>query len=180
MHVNILLFGVSCVGKTTIGTLLAERLGYDFFDLDEETKRFYGMTLEEFVHTGTLRDRDEMRGDLIERILDLDGNKVVAVTPMSFAVFFAPFLEREDVTAIVLEDTPEHIFGRIVFSDEDDVVYKDDEFKNAHREAYLQDIAEDIAVYNWNSFGAIENKFNVNGDKPDVAVDRLIKAYHWN
>ena len=87
MHVNILLFGVSCVGKTTIGTLLAERLGYDFFDLDEETKRFYGMTLEEFVHTGTLRDRDEMRGDLIERILDLDGNKVVAVTPMSFAVF---------------------------------------------------------------------------------------------
>ena len=33
---NILLLGVSCVGKTTIGTCLAENLGYKFFDLDRE------------------------------------------------------------------------------------------------------------------------------------------------
>jgi shikimate kinase len=31
---KIFLVGVSCVGKTTIGKRLAERLGYDFFDLD--------------------------------------------------------------------------------------------------------------------------------------------------
>jgi len=37
-----LLVGVSCVGKTTIGRLLARRLGCPFFDLDEEIERHFG------------------------------------------------------------------------------------------------------------------------------------------
>ena len=46
---NILLFGISNVGKTTIGRIIAEKLGYDFYDLDEEIKKRYEMTLQEFV-----------------------------------------------------------------------------------------------------------------------------------
>jgi len=30
--------GMACVGKTTIGRMLAERLGYTFFDLEEKGK----------------------------------------------------------------------------------------------------------------------------------------------
>ena len=52
---KILLFGVSNVGKSTVGKLLAERLGFDFFDLDEEIKRRMEMSLEEFVNTENLR-----------------------------------------------------------------------------------------------------------------------------
>ena len=48
---KILLFGISNVGKTTIGTMLAKQLGYSFYDLDEEVKKEFKMTLEEFVHT---------------------------------------------------------------------------------------------------------------------------------
>ena len=33
---KVLLVGVSCVGKTTIGRMLADRLGCPFLDLDEE------------------------------------------------------------------------------------------------------------------------------------------------
>ncbi|MFV0341973.1 MAG: shikimate kinase, partial [Anaerocolumna sp.] len=36
---KILLFGVSNVGKSITGELLAHRLGYDFYDLDEEIKK---------------------------------------------------------------------------------------------------------------------------------------------
>lgn len=36
---KILLFGISNVGKTTIGTMLAKQLGYSFYDLDEEVKK---------------------------------------------------------------------------------------------------------------------------------------------
>ena len=36
---KILLFGVSNVGKTTIGTMLAKQLGYSYYDLDEEYVR---------------------------------------------------------------------------------------------------------------------------------------------
>ena len=43
---KILLVGVACVGKTTIGERLAERLDYPFFDLDEEVEKFYGTSIE--------------------------------------------------------------------------------------------------------------------------------------
>ena len=45
----ILLFGVSNVGKTTTGRLLADQLNAKFYDLDEEIKTAYGMTLEMFT-----------------------------------------------------------------------------------------------------------------------------------
>ncbi len=48
---KILLFGVSNVGKSTVGRLPAERLGFGFADLDEEIKKHLEMSLEEFVHT---------------------------------------------------------------------------------------------------------------------------------
>jgi shikimate kinase len=53
---NILLFGVSNVGKTCTGKALADRLGFEFYDLDEEVMKHYSMSLEKFVKTGTLRE----------------------------------------------------------------------------------------------------------------------------
>lgn len=44
----ILLFGISNVGKTTVGELLSKKMKYTFFDLDEEIKKYYNTTLEEF------------------------------------------------------------------------------------------------------------------------------------
>ncbi len=38
-NTTILIFGVSNVGKTTAGALLAEKLGVPFFDLDAEVKK---------------------------------------------------------------------------------------------------------------------------------------------
>ena len=43
---KIFLVGVACVGKTTIGRRLAARLGYSFYDLDEEVERFYSAPIE--------------------------------------------------------------------------------------------------------------------------------------
>lgn len=62
---KILLFGVSNVGKTTIGKLLSGRIGFDYFDLDDEVKSRLGMTLEQFVNTADLRWRDQKRGNII-------------------------------------------------------------------------------------------------------------------
>ena len=38
---RVLLVGVGCVGKTTIGAILARRLGVRFLDLDAESERHY-------------------------------------------------------------------------------------------------------------------------------------------
>ena len=66
---KILLFGVSNVGKSTIGKQLAKKIGFLFYDLDNEVKSRLGMTLEEFVHTSDLRWRDQKRGSIIKKIL---------------------------------------------------------------------------------------------------------------
>jgi shikimate kinase len=44
--VRIYLTGVACVGKTAVGSHLAELLSYSFFDLDEEVERHFGTSLE--------------------------------------------------------------------------------------------------------------------------------------
>ncbi len=81
---DIYLFGVSNVGKSTIGKLLAEKLGYSYYDLDDEVRKYYGITLEQFVNTGNLFFRDARRTEVMKKIAGLKNDKVVAVTPMTY------------------------------------------------------------------------------------------------
>ncbi len=62
-----MLFGVSCMGKSTVGKLVAESLAWRFYNLDEEVKRRRGTTLEEFVKTGSLGERDNYRAEVINQ-----------------------------------------------------------------------------------------------------------------
>ena len=144
---NILLFGVTNVGKTTIGRILAKELQYNFYDLDEVIQKKFSVTQEKFVKTGTLEQRDEIRGKIIGEILQAETTSVIAITPMSFSQYFKDFLNLDNVLAIELIDSAENLFDRLVFSDENDVIYKD-----------------------------IKNKFNVNAMPPDKATSKLIKS----
>ncbi|MEM1013205.1 MAG: shikimate kinase [Planctomycetota bacterium] len=59
---NLALVGMPGCGKTTVGRLLAERLGWSFFDLDHEIERQAGMTLQainEAEGFAGLRKREE-------------------------------------------------------------------------------------------------------------------------
>lgn len=173
---KILIFGVSNVGKTTIGSILAVNLGYDFFDLDEEVKRYYHTTLEDFVNGETLEIRDQKRGVVLDELMKNENDKVIAITPISYPVNFNHHLCRNDVLAIELRDTAGNIFDRLVFSDENDNVYKDDDYKNAHKEHYIEEICEDISWYG-KTYVNVKNKFDVNNELPDVVVKRLMKEF---
>ena len=48
---------------------------------------------------------------------------------------------------IELYDTPENIFSRLVFSDENDEIYTDDNYKNANKDYYMKDIQADLGWY---------------------------------
>ena len=176
---KILLFGVSNVGKTTIGELLAERLGYKFYDLDEEVKCRLRMTIDEFVNTNDLRWKDQKRGSIIKKIIQLEEDLVFAITPISYTDNFSTRIVRDDILAIELYDTAENIFSRLIFSDEHDTVYKDDDYKNEHRDYYLRTIQEDLDWYGkiYEEMG-IRNRMLINNDAPEKVVDRIISEYN--
>ena len=173
---NILLFGVSNVGKTTTGQIMADILETEFYDVDEEIKKKYNTTLEEFVKTGTLEERDEKRGRVLRALLKKEANKVIAVTPMSYPEYFEKYTRRSDVIAIELRDTVENIFDRLVFSDENDVIYTHDEYKNARKNHYMREIAEDLIWYG-GVYRNIMNKYDINNEEPNIVAKALIRTF---
>ena len=176
---KILIFGVSNVGKTTVGRLLANRLGYSFYDLDDEVKKEYQMTLEEFVHTENLHWRDQKRGRVIKKILARNENMVFAITPISYPDNFKSRIKNADVLAVELIDTAENIFDRLIFSDENDNLYEDNDYKELHRDYFLSDIQEDIEWYGtvYSQIG-ITNRFKIQNESPEQVVERMILEYN--
>ena len=103
---------------------------------------------------------------------------VFAIALISYINIFRTRILAEDIILIELYDTPENIFSRLVFSDENDTVYTDDAYKEAHKEYYLKDIRADLDWYGkiYAAIG-IRNCVFVNNDSPEKAADRIISEY---
>lgn len=171
----ILLFGLTNVGKTVTGKKLAEKLEYSFYDLDEEIKKMYEITLEEFMHIYPYQhERYKIKGNILKTLIEKHpNNTVIAVSPIYYARNFNCLIDLEHVIAIELQDSKEHIFERLVFSDENDNLYWDDEYKQKHKNYYLKDIHEDI-VYSREVYKNIQNKYFINNKPVDEVADELI------
>ena len=149
---------------------------YSFYDLDEGVKKEFQMTLEEFVHIENLRWRDQKRGQIIKKILSKEENMVFVISPISYTDNFGKRITEDNILSIELVDTPANIFDRLVFSDTDDTIYKDDDYKNQCRDYYMSDIKADLEWYgNVYSKIGVKNRFEINNDSPKTAVKRLIK-----
>lgn len=179
MKTKIILFGVSNVGKTTIGKVLADKLGYHFYDTDHEVTTRLELTIEEFIKSRSHVKRDEMRRSIIDDILMRDEDLVMAVTPLTYTGNLDTELDAPGIVPIELYDTPYHIFQRLVFSDENDNIYTDDKYKNAHRTHYMRVIGEDLKYYGAinASLGAV--RFNINNDSPEKAAERIIEEFSF-
>ena len=171
----IMLFGVTNVGKTVTGEKLAKKMNYAFLDMDEEIKKRFRTTLEKFMQEHPFSyERGQIKGKLLKDLLkEYKDNIVIAVSPIYYARFFNSLINLENVIAIELQDSEEHIFERLVFSDENDNVYKDGEYKEEHKEYYINDIHEDI-VYLRNVFKKIKNKYFINNRSVDQVVAELM------
>ena len=136
------------------------------------------MTLEEFVHIENLRWRDQKRGQIIKKILSKEENMVFVISPISYTDNFGKRITEDNILSIELVDTPANIFDRLVFSDADDTIYKDDDYKNQCRDYYMSDIKADLEWYgNVYSKIGVKNRFEINNDSPKTAVKRLIEEY---
>ncbi len=92
---------------------------------------------------------------------------------MLFLIWFSSLLDMEQVIAVELQDTEEHIFERLVFSDGNDIVYQDDEYKNAHKDYYIRDIHQAIVYVR--RIKKIQRKYFVDNKSIDQAAEELLE-----
>ncbi len=174
VNMIIMLFGVSNVGKTSAGKKLAEKLNYIFIDLDEEIKKRFNATLEKFIKDNPYTyERSKIKGKILKDLVnEYKDNFVIAVSPIYYARNFNALLDLKQVIAIELQDTEEHIFERLVFSDENDNVYLDNEYKEKHKTHYIKEIHSDI-MYLKRIFKKIKYKYFIDNRSIDQVVDEL-------
>ena len=175
----ILIFGITNVGKTEVGKKLAEKLKYPFYDLDEEIKKTFHMTLEEFMNKNPWPyERHIVKGKVLRKTVEENGeDMVIAVSPIYYARNFNYLLDRDNVIGVELQDSEEHIFERLVFSDENDNVYKDDEYKMQHKKHYLKKIHEDI-MYVKRTFKKIQWKYFMDNKSVEQVAEELSPRSH--
>ena len=141
---KLLIWGISNVGKTTIGKNLAKKINYKFYDIDDEIIKMYGsidLFQKEFPN-------DENRFDIKELIMlniieNGEKNFIMAVSPI-FSKIIVEELLMTNTESIEIIDTPEAIYDRLIIEGEDAL-----EYKEKHKEHYMREIKWDqVASYN--------------------------------
>ena len=183
------LVGVSCVGTTTIGRILADRRGCPFFDLDEEIERHFGLSIERLQArflTGYSYRKDCAL--VLERIAAANPDCVIALPPSGLRDAFLRVIRRVPGVTVAVHDTPETILERITFYDIDSRPI-DKHLTGEERILYLKEIKADIAYFK-RSYERADLQVIITGLDPEAsaaAVDarleiqqRVARSEHGN
>jgi shikimate kinase len=175
---RIFLAGVSCVGKTTIGAQLAGLLELRFFDLDIETERFFGMSIERLQnrHLTAHGYRLAMSQALKHVLSRADScNCVIALPPSGLMGALRKVVRgTRDATTVVLRDTPDNILKRINFYDIDSRLIQKS-LTDHERGLYLREIKRDIAYFS-RSFRRANVSVDISDCSPEDAARRVREA----
>jgi shikimate kinase len=163
------LVGVSCVGTTTIGRILADRRGWPFFDLDEEIERHFGLSigrLQARFLTG-YSYRKECAA-VLERIATANPDCVIALPPSGLRDAFLRVVRRVPGVTVAVHDTPENILERITFYDIDSRPI-DNYLTAEERILYLTEITADISYFK-QSYERADLQVTITGLDPEASA----------
>ena len=108
---SIILIGMAGVGKSTIGSSLAEALGFDFIDADDYISEKEGKTLQEIIDA----EGEETFLDIEkQRMHEIDLTRRV-VAPGGSIIYQSDLMEylQQQSTLVYLDDSFENIEGKI-------------------------------------------------------------------
>jgi shikimate kinase len=108
----IVLVGLPGVGKTTIGSALAQRLGFEFFDSDREIERLSGMTVAEFFESHGEQAFRELERKVVAQLISGNG-RVVALGGGAFVNPATRDLVKQQATSIWLDASLDAIRSRL-------------------------------------------------------------------
>jgi shikimate kinase len=176
---RILLVGVSCVGKTTIGRLLAGRLVCPFFDLDEEVERHFGTSIER-LHSRFLTDYSYRKEVcvVLKRIVTENGDSVIALAPSGLRDAYLRIIRRVDCVTVAIQDTPENILDRITFYDIDSRPI-DKHLTDEEKRLYRKEIGKDITFFK-RSYQRADLRVDIAGSDAEASagmIEGLLAPY---
>lgn len=122
---NITLIGMPGAGKSTVGVVLAKRMGMDFIDTDLIIQKEYNKTLAEIINEKGIEEFKKVENDVISK-LELD-NTIIATG--GSAVYGKEAMKHlRDISKVVyIELTEENIEDRLGDLNERGVVLEDGE-----------------------------------------------------
>jgi shikimate kinase len=167
----IYLVGMSCVGKTTIGKLLADKIGYSFFDLDEEIQDYYKKPIERIQDEClTISGYREKASIVLDKLLSKDIDSVISGTPSGLKFSYLQVYKRhidKELISISLNDSFENVLDRLTFYDKDSnpITEKLDESK---KKRYLKEIRADYNFFK-DSYKRADFQINIE----DVSLDKI-------
>ncbi len=147
----IYIVGVSCVGKTTIGKMLSDKLGISFFDLDEEIQKYYQKPIERIQDECFSLNGYRKKGSVVlDYILSKSQNSVISGTPSGLKFSYLQVYNRhkvnKDLLSIHIKDAFENIVERLTFYDKDSNPVEE-EMDESLKKRYLKDIKADYNYF---------------------------------
>jgi len=178
--IKIYLVGVSDVGKSAIGKLLAGELEFVFYDLDGEIEKYFGKPIsyiqEKFLSLSGYREETCV---VLKELLNKEENLVIASVPSGLRDFYLRQYKKSKententLISIHITDNPENLLERITFYDKESLPLNKKLTKKEKR-LYLSEIKKDITFFNKFNNKA-DYKFNVDGLKLENIPKSLIE-----
>lgn len=147
----IYLVGLSCVGKTTIGRLLADRIGFTFIDIDKSVQDYYHKPIERIQEEClTVYGFREKASVVLDQVFSENIDSVVSGTPAglksAYLTVYKKHKKSKNLYSVHLYDTANNILNRLTFFDKDSnpiVVHMNESM----RLRYLQEIRADYDYF---------------------------------
>ena len=117
MNLPVYLIGYMGAGKTTVGRLLADKLGWHFVDLDDAFAEIYGMTTAECIRKYGVEQFRKLEKDCVEKLSELPIDRVIYATGGGYPCWednMDCLLELG--TSVYIRWKPEHLAHRIELS----------------------------------------------------------------
>ena len=117
----IYLIGYMAAGKTTVGRILAQLLGWHFVDLDEAFAEIHGQTPADFIRENGINEFRKKEKYVVEDLAELPIEKVIYATGGGYPCW-EDNMEclKELGTSIYLKWEPEHLAKRLMLTNLND------------------------------------------------------------
>ncbi len=174
------LVGISCVGKTTIGKMLAEKIHFPFFDLDIEIQNYYNKPIERIQdECFSMNGYREKASKVLDCLFAKNIDSVISGTPsglkFSYLQVYKKHKADKDLYSIQINDSYENVLDRLKFYDKDSnpIIEKLDDSK---KNRYLKVIKADYNFYR-DSYNRADFKIDINNtrliDIPNLIINEL-------